>query len=78
MSDVKMEITPDSQRQFNRHIDDMVKATGADIEKVIRNTGRDFLRLAVSNTPLSKPNVMLYERIERRDGSTYFKPMGKI
>jgi hypothetical protein len=72
-----MKITKTSQKRFNKHIDRMIELTGADVDKVVRNMGRDFLVIAVKKTPLAKKRAKLYKKIERRDGSIYWKPLGR-
>lgn len=72
-----LQITKQSQREFNSLISEMQKATGADIDKVIRNMGRDFLRSALKKTPFAKKKAKLYVMQERADGSTFYKFMGK-
>ena len=76
-SNMNLQITQQSQREFNSLIDEMQKATGADIDKVIRNMGRDFLRSALAKTPFAKKKAKLYKLQERRDGSTFYKFLGK-
>jgi len=73
MSNSSFHMTKESRREFNSLIDEMQRATDRDVDTVIRNMGRDFLRSAIAKTPKAKKNANLYTIQERADGSTFFK-----
>lgn len=52
-------VDPESIRRFKHLIDEMQRTTGAEMEKVVRNAGRDLVFAAIRYTPLSKK----YERM---------------
>lgn len=49
-----MELDPQSVRNFNSLIDEMAKETGADMDKVTRNTARDLTFQLIGNTPAAR------------------------
>jgi hypothetical protein len=52
-SNSSFQIDPRTQRDFAALINEMQRTTGADMAKVIRNTGRDFAVEAIKATPIS-------------------------
>ena len=46
-------IDPASARRFNDLINEMQKVTGAELQKVIRNAGRDVTKAAIKATPIA-------------------------
>jgi len=64
---IKMEFDPTSVANFASLIREMQKTTGADMDKVLRNTARDFCKRAMFVTPRS-PRT---ERVQKSDGSFF-------
>lgn len=50
-----IEMDPASRRKFTANVKAMMRQTGADLPKVIRNAGRDFSRSAMRYTPAAAP-----------------------
>jgi hypothetical protein len=61
---------------FAAHIDEMQRLTGAEVPKIVRNIGRDYVRAAVKVTPIAKTTQKSDYR-RRQDGTFYKLPKPK-
>jgi hypothetical protein len=70
MIDLKTKV--DGLPKFEKLIDGMIKNTGKDASKVVRNLARDLTRNLVKFTPLAKTKTK-WKKILRKDGTAYWQ-----
>ena len=77
MSAKVMDMDKGTVRGYESLIREMQRTTGADMEIVVRNVARDYTRASMRFTKIADERVTVYEVIQRRDGSIYYKPIGE-
>ena len=75
MIDLEVKLKPETLREFNSLINEMVKATGKEQGKVVRNTCRDLARAALRHTGGAKAGKV---RVLKVDPAYRTQKSGKV
>lgn len=80
---IQIKINPNDVRRLNSLINEMVKTTGAERNKVIRNTARDLVRAAIKITPKAERGLERWIMIDpnyrrNEDGTPVYLPASKV
>ena len=80
---MSMKLNPSDIHKMNKLMKEMQKTTGADMEKVVRNTARDVVRAAIRHTPKAEKNIERWVMIDPAyrvgsDGKPIYLPARKV